>query len=172
MSIPPVPCLAPDFASLRFMVSSLDQVQVGKSQLEVLVQSIAQLLQTINAEYSAERLLHPSTSMSLADLARLVNDISVFVQKEASFPFLKLMFTVDRRNIRIEGYYRRLHTLLDSFQLSAVLNFSLWQMCIKLVQKPSSCHSNAAWKIVRMANESNNSSLTSGSTSVQVLGIG
>ena len=52
-----VPCLTPAFAALMFIRSSVEQVQASKSQLEALVQLIAQLLQTIDGEYCAGQLL-------------------------------------------------------------------------------------------------------------------
>ena len=68
----PVPCLAPAFAALRFIRSSVEQVQASKSQLEALVQLIAQLLQTIDGEYRAGRLLQVRTSVALTELSRFV----------------------------------------------------------------------------------------------------
>ena len=68
----PVPCLAPTFAALRFIRSSVEQVQASKSQLEALVQLIAQLLQTIDGEYRAGRLLQVRTSVALTELSRFV----------------------------------------------------------------------------------------------------
>ena len=64
--------LAPAFAALKFIRSSAEQVQASKSQLEALVQLIAQLLQTIDGEYRAGRLLQVRTSVALTDLSRFV----------------------------------------------------------------------------------------------------
>jgi hypothetical protein len=68
LSIVPVPYLAPAFAALRFIWSSVEQAQASKQQLKVLAQSIAQLLQTIDREYRARRLLESRTSTPLANL--------------------------------------------------------------------------------------------------------
>jgi hypothetical protein len=48
----------------------------------------------------------------------LLEDISAFVRKEASYKFLKLLITKDRRIARIEGYYRRIEISIESFQAS------------------------------------------------------
>ena len=68
LSLVPVAYLAPAFAALRFIWSSVEQAQASKQQLRVLAQSIAQLLHTINGEYRAQRLLESGTSTPLADL--------------------------------------------------------------------------------------------------------
>jgi hypothetical protein len=67
LSISPVPCLASALSTLKFISSSVNQVQGSKSQLEVLVQLIAQLLLTLNGEYRTERLLQVRTSVALSD---------------------------------------------------------------------------------------------------------
>jgi hypothetical protein len=72
LSLVPVPYLGLAFSGLRFIWSSIQQVQASKQQLKALAQSIAQLLQTLNEEYSAKRLLHDKTSTPLEDLNKFV----------------------------------------------------------------------------------------------------
>jgi hypothetical protein len=137
LSLAPVPCLAPAFSVLRFIYSSVKQAQVSKQQLQALSQTIAQLLWTLNREYRSGRLLHAKTSTAVDDLGRfviltmfyvlgsdqrisyrLLNEISEFVQKEVSCPFLKLLFTKGQRIARIEEYHGRITTAVTSFQVS------------------------------------------------------
>jgi hypothetical protein len=68
----PVHHLASAFSALRFIWSTVEQAQVSKRQLDALAQSIAQLLQTLDGEYRAGRLLPVETSMPQADLCRFV----------------------------------------------------------------------------------------------------
>ena len=42
----------------------------------------------------------------------------MFIQKESSCGFLKLLFTKDQRITRIEGYYQRIDTSIESFEAS------------------------------------------------------
>jgi hypothetical protein len=72
LSLAPVPYLSPAFSVLRFIWSSIQQVQASQRQLEVLAQSIAQLLETLNEEYRAGRLLQAKTSSPLKNLRRYV----------------------------------------------------------------------------------------------------
>ena len=137
LSLAPVPYLAPAFSVLRFIYSSVEQAQASKQQLQALAQTIAQLLWTLNREYRSGRLLHAKTSTAVDDLGRfviltmsyilgsywrishrLLNEISEFVQKEVSYPFLKLLFTKDQRIARIEQYHGRITTAVTSFQVS------------------------------------------------------
>ena len=135
LSLAPVLHLVPAFAVLRFIWLSVQQAQAGKQQLQTLAQTIAQLLWTLNQEYSAGRLREGQTSTPLDDLHRFVSfmvpfrsssiplfyrlleNISAFIEKAASSTFLRLLFTKDRRISRIEGYYNRVGGLIDLFQV-------------------------------------------------------
>jgi hypothetical protein len=135
LSIPPVPCLASAFSTFKFIWSSVEQLQVGKSQLAALTQSIAQLLRTLDEEYRTGRFLQARSSVALADLCRfvrctpptnltyispcrLLDDISNFVQKEASKSFLKRLFTKNQSVARTDGYYASVGMIIESFQAS------------------------------------------------------
>jgi hypothetical protein len=132
-----VPSLAPAWSVLRFIYSSFEQAQASKQQLQVLAQTIAQLLWTLNREYCSGQLLHAKTSMAIDDLGRfvilmmsyilssdqqisyrLLNEISEFIQEEVSCPFLKLLFTKGQRIARIEEYHQWITTAVTSFQVS------------------------------------------------------
>jgi hypothetical protein len=137
LSLAPVPYLAPAFSVLRFICSSVEQARASKRQLQALSQTIAQLLWTLNREYRSGRLLHAKTSTAVDNLGRsviltmsyvlgsyrrisyrLLDEISEFVQKEVSCPFLKLLFTKDQRIAGIERYHGRITTAVTSFQVS------------------------------------------------------
>jgi hypothetical protein len=78
LSLTPVPHLVPAFAVLRFIWSSVQQAQASQQQLQTLAQTIAQLLWTLNREYSAGRLREGQTSTPLADLRRSVSCMLLF----------------------------------------------------------------------------------------------
>jgi len=75
LNLAPVPYLGPAFSTFKFIWSQIAQVQASNQQLEVLAQSLAQLLKTLNAEYRAGRLLKARTSTPLADLRRCVKSM-------------------------------------------------------------------------------------------------
>ena len=72
LSLNPVPYLAPAFAAFKVIWPSVQQAQASKQQLDVLAQSIAQLLITLNGEYRAGRLVPAKTSAAFDDLCRFV----------------------------------------------------------------------------------------------------
>jgi hypothetical protein len=73
LALAPLPYLATVFSAFMFIWTSVEQAQASKQQLEVLVQTIAQLLQTLDRQYRAGRLLQARTSTPLSDLGRSVN---------------------------------------------------------------------------------------------------
>ncbi|KIM77023.1 hypothetical protein PILCRDRAFT_825765 [Piloderma croceum F 1598] len=123
----PVPYLAHAFNVLRFILSSVEQVQASKQQLHALAQTAAQLLSTLNQEYHAGRLVHAETSAAVADLDRFLDEISIFAQK-ASRPFLTVLFTKCQRIAQIDQYHRRIGTAVTSFQISSLVSIRAWQV--------------------------------------------
>jgi hypothetical protein len=61
---------------------------------------------------------HTVSTLILSISFRLLDDLSAFVVAIASSVFLKLLFTKERRISRIEGYYRNIGTVIESFQVS------------------------------------------------------
>jgi hypothetical protein len=129
LSLAPVPYLDFAFSVFRFIYTSVEQAQASKQQLHALTQTIAQLLSTLNKEYCAGRLVQADTSTPVAELGRfvrltaphildsyrcplhrLLENISSFVQKETSRPFIKLLFTKGQRIAQIEQYHRSIST--------------------------------------------------------------
>ena len=78
LSLEPVSYLVPAVAVLKFIGLSVQQVQASKQQLQTLTQMIAQLLWTLNGEYSAGRLREGQTLTPLADLRRSVSSMMLF----------------------------------------------------------------------------------------------
>ncbi|KAJ6470933.1 hypothetical protein C8R45DRAFT_1014930 [Mycena sanguinolenta] len=122
VGITPVPGLSAAFTLLRTIVSAIQQVSGSKQQLALLAQSAAQLLQTLNAEFSASRLMQSTCAQPLRDLHGLLLDIQAFVREEQARPFLKALWAQDSRMEGIDAFHRRMGTLADAFQISALIH--------------------------------------------------
>ncbi|KAJ7024029.1 hypothetical protein C8F04DRAFT_166492 [Mycena alexandri] len=122
LMVTPVPGLSAAFHLLKLIVSAVQQASKSKARLLVLAQSAAQLLETLNAEFRASRLSQSTCARPLADLHSLLTDIQSFVQEERARPFFKVLWTQDARMEGIDAFYRRIGTVADAFQISALLN--------------------------------------------------
>lgn len=80
VSLIPVLHLAPAFTTLKFIQMFVEQVETSKQQLAVLVQLIAQLLQTLDKEYRDGQLMQDETLAGLDDLTRFVNSAGNRIQ--------------------------------------------------------------------------------------------
>lgn len=72
LNIAPVPGLSASFTILKFIASTVQQVQASKLQLVALATSTAQLLDTLNAEYTSGRLSPNKSGEALDNLERWV----------------------------------------------------------------------------------------------------
>ncbi|KAJ7474336.1 hypothetical protein FB451DRAFT_287257 [Mycena latifolia] len=70
LGITPVPGLSAGFNLLKLIVSSVRQARESKRQLEALAYTVAQLLETLNAEFRASRLIQSASDRPLQDLHR------------------------------------------------------------------------------------------------------
>ncbi|KAJ7349820.1 hypothetical protein DFH08DRAFT_125312 [Mycena albidolilacea] len=122
LGITPVPGLSAAFNILSHIVSAIEQARKSKQRLAVLAQSAAQLLQTLNTEFRAARLVQSACGKPLKDLHSLLLDVQKFVNEEQARPFFKVLLNHDDRMEGIDGFYRRMSTLADAFQISALLN--------------------------------------------------
>ncbi|KAJ7122358.1 kinase-like domain-containing protein [Mycena epipterygia] len=122
LQINPIPGLSFAFSLFSFIVSTVNEVQASKTQLEVLASAIGQLLATLNAEFRAARLSPANCARPLADLKRLLEDIHRFVDKEQARGFVKALLNKDSRIASIEGFYRRIDSTVSAFQISALLD--------------------------------------------------
>lgn len=68
LGIIPVPGLSAAFNILKLIVCAVQQASKSKQRLAVLAQSAAQLLQTLNKEFSASRLVQSACRESLREL--------------------------------------------------------------------------------------------------------
>jgi hypothetical protein len=72
LSIAPLPHFTPAFTALKLIYRFVKQAPINQRQLQGLVQSIAQLLRTLDEEHRDGRLLRAQTSVPLVDLSRFV----------------------------------------------------------------------------------------------------
>ncbi|KAJ7036924.1 kinase-like domain-containing protein [Mycena alexandri] len=122
LKINPVPGLSFAFTLFTFIVSTVNEVQASKTQLEALAISIGQLLATLNAEFRAAKLNPKTSAHSLAELKLLLEDIHRFVEKEQDRGFISSLLNQDSRMATIDGFYRRIAITVNAFQISALLN--------------------------------------------------
>lgn len=142
LSLVPVPGLSAVFSILRIMVSTVQEAQVSRQQLIALAASTAQLMKTLNAEYTSGRLSTNGSVEALKNLERwvllqlltrlkatpvfhlwhirLLNQISEFVQHQTACSFLKSMYNKYERVAQIDAYHHQLETLVISFQVSCL----------------------------------------------------
>ncbi|KAJ7659857.1 hypothetical protein B0H17DRAFT_1095969 [Mycena rosella] len=122
LGITPVPGLSAAFSLLKITVSSVQQAREGKRQLGALAYAVAQLLDTLNTEFRASRLVQSASVKPLQDLHSLLEDIQCFIREEEERPFLRALFGQDSRISDIEAFYRRIGIVANEFQISALLN--------------------------------------------------
>ncbi|KAJ7776901.1 hypothetical protein DFH07DRAFT_32384 [Mycena maculata] len=114
LGITPVPGLSAAFTLLKLIVTSVQKVREGRRQLEVLANSIAHLLEALNAEFSASSLVPSACVRPLQDLYSLLNDIQSFVQEGQERSFWKALFAQDSIIPEIDGFYRRIDALANA----------------------------------------------------------
>ncbi|KAJ7615449.1 kinase-like domain-containing protein [Roridomyces roridus] len=122
LDISPIPGLSLAFHTLQFIVNCIQQVSESRRQLEELAKCVAQLLANLNAEFTAARLVESTSAGALRDLDSLVKDIQKFVQKEQERGFFKALLHQDARISGIDDFYRRIGTIVNSFQIAALWN--------------------------------------------------
>jgi mevalonate kinase len=117
-----VPALSTAFSVLRFIMSTVQQIQASRQQLMALVTSTAQLMETLNVDYVSGRLSPDTSAEALDNLKKLLNQVSDFVQQQAEFSFLKSMYTKNGRISQIDVYHRQIGNLVTSFQAGCIVS--------------------------------------------------
>jgi hypothetical protein len=69
LNLVPLPYLSTVFSVLRFIWTSVQEVQASKEQLRVLATCIAQLLRTLDVQYRANKIVLSTTATALSDLS-------------------------------------------------------------------------------------------------------
>ena len=134
LSLAPVPYLGHAWSIFQFIWTTIQAVQSSTEQLRALAASIAQLLQTLDAEIRVGRLVPKRTSAELDSLTkfvlprlpkcythpflyRLLEDISAFVKVQSSYSFLKVLYKKDDRVAAIDNYHRQIAATVNAFQV-------------------------------------------------------
>lgn len=68
--IAPVPGLSSAFKLFNFIVCGVPEVHASRKQIKVLASTIGQLLETLNAEFTAGRLIEDNCAKPLEELKR------------------------------------------------------------------------------------------------------
>jgi len=121
-----VPCLSTIFSIFRFISQTVQQTLASQEQLRALAHIIAQLLLTLDREYRSGRLSVGHTSTARESLRRLLKEISAFIEKLASRPFLQSLLTKTERIAEIGGYHREVNSLVPAFKLSNLIDTNEW----------------------------------------------
>ena len=134
-SLVPVPYLHAVFIAFRHIWSSVQRAQESQRQLQLLGQYIATLLHTLDTEYRAGRLNTSTPSdaalaqltkwvvpiwlfFAVADMdARLLTDISSFMQEQATYNFLKTLYVKEKRISKINGFIQQIAECVTVFQV-------------------------------------------------------
>ncbi|KAF7371194.1 Kinase-like protein [Mycena sanguinolenta] len=122
LRINPVPGLSFAFTLYSLIVTTISDVQASRTQLRELAGGIGQLLTTLDAEFRAAKRNPETSARALADLKALLEDIHRFVEKEQRRRFLSALWNQETRSAAIAGFYRRIATTVQAFQISALLN--------------------------------------------------
>ncbi|KAJ7111223.1 kinase-like domain-containing protein [Mycena epipterygia] len=127
LSVSPVPYLSTAYSLLDYIYTSIQQVQTTKAQLSILSEIAARLLTTLDANFKAGKISVDAVSAPLADLHRLLQEISQFVAKTTKQKFIKILFTKSESMEKIDGFNRRITGLIQAFQISSVFQAHDWQ---------------------------------------------
>jgi hypothetical protein len=118
--LPALPHLSAHFSAFQYIWQTVQQVQGVQEQLRELVHCIAQILQSLDQEHRAARLLENDTSVPLEHIDRLLREISVFASKEATRSFLGSILAKDNRIAWIDEYHCKVTNLVQVSALCAV----------------------------------------------------
>ncbi|KAF7359754.1 hypothetical protein MVEN_00700100 [Mycena venus] len=113
----PVPYLSAAFELLRYIYSSVQEVQTSKKQLVVLIQVVAGLLEALNERYLGGKHAYSEPSTLLGDLENLLDEINRFVGKILSQHFIKTVVTRQDTIQKIDGFYQRIRGLVQAFEV-------------------------------------------------------
>ncbi|KAJ6573139.1 kinase-like domain-containing protein [Mycena vulgaris] len=121
LGLTPVPCLSGAFSLLRFIHGSVQQGQICRTQLSTLNDVTANLLKTLNQQFSVNKLSASEMSVPLADLESLLNEINRFVDRISKQWFIQALVTKQETIEKINGFHRRITGLFQTFEISFAL---------------------------------------------------
>ncbi|KZP25838.1 hypothetical protein FIBSPDRAFT_887802 [Athelia psychrophila] len=126
ISLTPVAPLATACRVFKLIWDLVERVQESKRHFRSLAWTIAEFLKVLNSSIAGRRRVEDisSTSSTIIGLQRLLDEIRDFIKAEGHGSFLTLMFTKEARIAQIDGYQKKIATLVNTFQLkpSAVFN--------------------------------------------------
>ncbi|KAJ7743888.1 hypothetical protein B0H14DRAFT_2987110 [Mycena olivaceomarginata] len=122
LGLTPVPGLSSAFTLFKFIVSCVEKLEANQLQLGALANAIGQLLATLHTEFQSSRLIASSCVQPLSDLGSLLDDVHRFVRIEQDRSFLKSLLNRESNVVSIETFYHRIGVMVNSFQISALLN--------------------------------------------------
>ncbi|KZP25836.1 kinase-like protein [Athelia psychrophila] len=129
ISLTPVAPLATACRIFKHIWDLVERVQESKRHFRSLAWTIAEFLKVLNSSITGRRRVEDisSTSSTIIGLQRLLDEIRDFIKAEGHGSFLTLMFTKEARIAQIDGYQKKIATLVNTFQISALLDLTKWQ---------------------------------------------
>ncbi|KAJ7081005.1 kinase-like domain-containing protein [Mycena epipterygia] len=120
--VTPVPGLSSAFKLFNFIVCGVPEVHASRKQIKVLASTIGKLLETLNAEFAAGRLIEDNCAQPLEELKSLLEDIHQFTDRESKKTFFKALLQKDGRITNIGDFYPRIGMIVNEFQITSLLN--------------------------------------------------
>ncbi|KAJ7050732.1 kinase-like domain-containing protein [Mycena amicta] len=122
--VTPIPGLDIVFQLFSSILVEIPRISESRKQVQNLSEAVATLLKTINAQFVNAQLLEIECAEPLADLTLLLEDIAQFARQDKDKSFFRLMLSRENRLAKIARFYERIGLLVDTFQLSAMINVS------------------------------------------------
>ncbi|KAF8153325.1 kinase-like domain-containing protein [Crassisporium funariophilum] len=124
----PVPGLRSSFLAFKMIWDTIQAIQALKEQLLHLTRTIAQLLETLDRELRNGRMVEGDSTRELANLQSLLSEISQFVEVQASYGILKVIYKQQESTQLIEHFHQRIATTIQAFNITALLDLQEWQI--------------------------------------------
>ncbi|PBK70262.1 kinase-like protein [Armillaria solidipes] len=122
LSLTPVPCLAYAYALLKFIWTTITALDTLKQQLEVLATTAATLLSVLDRELKNRKAIPERISAHLRETEDVLRHVSAFVNKVKEQNFLQNLYHKDDYMAQIDGFHKRILSLMHAFQISSLVN--------------------------------------------------
>ncbi|KAK0471293.1 kinase-like domain-containing protein [Armillaria novae-zelandiae] len=122
LSLTPVPCLAYAYALLKFIWTTITALDTLKQQLETLACTAATMLSVLDRELKSRKIIPERISAHLRETEDVLRHVSGFVDKVKEQNFLQNLYHKDDYGAQIDGFHKRILSLMHAFQISSLVN--------------------------------------------------
>ncbi|KAF9530207.1 kinase-like domain-containing protein [Crepidotus variabilis] len=123
----PAPGLGPALQLACEIWVLIEDIRIGKEQLEVLATCSTQLLSSLHPQYRSGKFKESNTRGALQELHILLSEILDFIHKQRQISFFKLIIVKDERKASIDSFYKRITASVNAFQIVSLVNILQWQ---------------------------------------------